>query len=178
MKKRSLTFLVLAACALPLLAEGPDPAAFDKKFGGALLDGIVRVFHDIAATGSRSDLKKIEDFLVSSMGEARKAREAKQIDAVFFARYRRLLGIVKLTMAPDPGGILAPMLDQVLNGFVTEILGEEYKGIGAGAIHQVANAIADEIINLKLYMDNVEIKARLRKEFDERLGEAALDKKK
>ncbi len=176
MKRMTLAVLVLAAFAFPVLAEGPDPAAFDKKAGAALLDGIVQVFHDMAATGS-GGAKQIEGFLVASMGEAGKAKDAKQIDSVFFARYRRLLGIIKLVMVPDPGGILAPVLDEELNRFVTEVLGEEYKGVGPGAIGQVANAIADEIINLKIYMDNVELKAKLRKEFDAKFNEAGSKKK-
>jgi len=181
MKKRSLTFLVLAACALPLLAEGPDPAAFDKKVGAALLDGIARVFHEMAASpsGSKEDRQKqIEDFLVASMGEAKKAKEQKQIDAVFLVRYQRILGIIKLVMGPDPGGILIPIIDQELKRFVTEVLGEEYKGTGPGAIGQVANALADEMVNLRLYMDNVEIKAKLRKEFDEKFNDVVPPKKK
>ena len=112
------------------------------------------------------------------MGEARKAKEQSKIDAVFYARYQRLLGIIKLVMAPDPGGILVPVIDQELKRFVTEVLGEEYKGTGPGAIGQVANAIADEIVNLRLYMDNVEIKARLRKEFDEKFNDVVPAKKK
>jgi len=181
MRNRMLTLIVLALCVIPLLAEGPDPAAFDKKVGAALLDGIARVFHEMAVgpSGSKEDRQKqIEDYLVSSMGEARKAKEQKQIDAVFFARYQRLLGIIKLVMAPDPGGILVPIIDQELKRFVTEVLGEEFKGTGAGAIGQVANAIADEMVNLRLYMDNVEIKARLRKEFDEKFNDAGPVKKK
>ena len=78
-----------------------------------------------------------------------------------------------MTMAPDPGGILVPVLDQELKRFVTEILGEEYKGTGPGAIGQVANAIADEIVNLQLHLDNVETKAKLRKAFDEKFTAAA-----
>lgn len=178
MKKKLTTLLVLAACALPLLAAAQDPAVFDKKFGGALLDGIATIFRDIAATGSKADTKRIEDYLVRSMEDARKAKEQNRIDAVFLARYQRLLGIIKLVLAPDPGGILAPVLERELNWFVTEILGEKYKGSGPGAIGQVANAIADELVNLKLYMDNVEIKAKLRKDFDEMLRNAALTNKK
>jgi len=45
------------------------------------------------------------------------------------------------------------------------------------AIGQVANAVADEIINLHLYLDNIEIKEKLRKAWDEKFS-AAQDKKK
>lgn len=181
MKNKMLTLIVLIVCAIPLLAEVPDPAAFDKKVGGALLDGIARVFHEMAAspTGTKEDRQKqIEDFLVASMGEAKKAKEQKQIDAVFFVRYQRVLGIIKLVMAPDPGGILVPIIDQELKRFVSEVLGEEFRGTGSGAIGQVANALADEMVNLRLYMDNVEVKAKLRKEFDEKFNDLVPEKKK
>mgnify|MGYP001128715532 CR=1 FL=1 len=170
MKHRLPALFALIVFVVPLRAEGPDPAAFDKKIGGALLDGIARIFHEMAATGGKDSLKQIEDVLVGSMNDARKAREQNQIDAVFLARYQRMLGIIKLVMAPDPGGILVPIIDQELKRFVSEILGEEFKGNGPGAIGQVANAIADEMVNLRLYMDNVEIKAKLRKEMDEKFS--------
>jgi len=177
MKNRVLALVVLAVLAVPLAAEIPDPAAFDKKVGAALLDGIARIFHEMAVSGSKDTLKQIEAYLISSMNEARKAKEQNQIDAVFLARYQRMLGIIKLVIGPDPGGILVPIIDQELKRFVTEVLGEEFKGTGPGAIGQVANAIADEMVNLRLYMDNVEIKARLRKEFDEKFSDAAPKKK-
>jgi hypothetical protein len=174
-----LTLIVLVLCTVPLLAKSPDPAAFDKKVGAALLDGIARVFHEMAVnpSGSKEDRQKqIEDYLVSSIADARKAKDQKQIDSVFFARYQRLLGVIKLVMAPDPGGILVPVIDRELKRFITEVLGEEFAG--PGAIGQVANAIADEMVNLRLYMDNVEIKAKLRKEFDEKFNDLVPDKKK
>jgi hypothetical protein len=177
--KRTIVVLALAlAFVLPVLAEDPVPAALDKKVGGALIDGIAKIFHDMAMTGSKADEKKIEEFLVSTMGEARKAKEQKQIDGVFLTRFQRILAVIKMVIAPDPGGILIPIIDQELRRFVTEVLGEEYKGTGPGAIGQVANAIADEMVNLKLYMDNVELKAKLRNEFDEMLRNAPQEKKK
>ena len=181
MRKSIAVLMLTLAFIVPAMAEVPDPAAFDKNVGGALLDGIARVFHEMAVgpTGSKEDRQKqIEDYLISSMGEARKAKDQKQIDAVFFSRYQRLLGIIKLMMAPDPGGILVPVIDQEVKRFVTEVLGEEFKGMGSGAIGQVANAIADEMVNLRLYMDSVEIKARLRREFDQKFSESTPAKKK
>jgi hypothetical protein len=171
MMKKLLCLTVLVALAMPIWAEDPALPAIDKKVGTALLDSIARLFHDMATqgTGTKDDrLRRIEEFLIQSMQEAKKAKEQSQVDPVFFARYQRLLGVIKMTMAPDPGGILVPVLDQELKRFVYEVLGEEYKGSGPGAIGQVANAIADEIVNLQLHMDNFETKARLRKAFDEK----------
>jgi hypothetical protein len=177
MRKAIIVGALAIAFVLPVLAEDPAGAVLDKKVGGALLDGIAKVFYDIAATGSGMP-KDIEEMLAASMSDARKAKEQKQIDAVFFARYQRLLAVIKMVIAPDPGGILVPIIDQELRRFVNEILGEDYKGTGSGAINQVANAIADELVNLRLYLDNVEIKARLRREYDEKLRNAPSTKKK
>jgi len=104
------------------------------------------------------------------MADARKARDQNQIDAVFFARYRRLLAIIRLAVAPDPEGILVPLLNEEFARFVREVLGEEYKVTGPQAIGQVANAIADELINLRLYLDNIETKEKLRKAWDEKMS--------
>lgn len=174
MMKKLLCLIVLAAVAMPVWAEDPVLPAIDKKAGSALLDSIARLFRDMAAQGAGTKderLQRIEQFLIQSMQEAKKAREQNQIDPVFYARYQRLLGIIKMTMAPDPGGILVPILDQELKRFVSEVLGEDYKG--PGAIGQVANAIADEIINLQLHLDNFETKAKLRKAFDDGFSLAA-----
>jgi hypothetical protein len=180
MKKMVLCLILSAVLAVPVLAEDPAAPGIDKKVGSAFLDGIAKVFHDMATgqAGSREDsVKRIDDFLVQSMSEATKAKEQNQIDAVFFVRYRRLLGVIKLIMAPDKSGILGPVIDQEIRHFVYEVLGEDFKGTGSGAIGQVANALADEMVNLQLYMDNIETKARLRKAFDEKFSGVTPKKK-
>jgi len=171
MTKKIIGLAVVALLTMPLWAENPGTPAVDKKVGTALLDSIARLFQEIASRGT-NPVQQIEDFLVQSIQEARKAKDNGQLDPVFFARYQRLLGVIKMTMAPDPGGILVPVLDQELKRFVYEVLGEEYKGSGPGAIGQVANAIADELINLQLHLENIETKAKLRKAFDEKFIDA------
>lgn len=171
MMKKLLCLIVLAALAMPVWAEDPIPPTIDKEVGAALMESMVQLFGRMAGQTvytKEERLRAIEDFLVQSMNEAKKARDHNQIDPVFFVRYQRLLGIIKMTMAPDPAGILVPILSQEIKRFVYEVLGEEYKGTGPGAIGQVADAIADEMINLQLHLDNVETKAKLRKAFDEK----------
>ena len=174
--KKILCLIVLAALAIPVCSEDPASPAIDKKVGAALMESMAQLFGRMAGQTvytKEERLRAIEDFLVQSMQEAKKARDQNQIDPVFFARYQRLLGIIKLMMAPDPGGILVPIVDQEIKRFVYEVLGEEYKGTSPGAIGQVANAIADEMINLQLHLDNFETKAKLRKAFDEKFIFAA-----
>lgn len=171
MLRKSVCLLTLILLAGPFLAEEPGDAAEQKEVGYALLEGIARTFHDLAVDGSKGEtIARIERFLIDSMAEARKAKEKKQVDPVFFARYSRLLAIIKLSMAPDPGGILVPIIDQEFKRFVNEVLGEEYKGSGPQAIGQVAGAIAEETINLHLHLDNVEAKAKLWKSFEVKYG--------
>jgi hypothetical protein len=57
------------------------------------------------------------------------------------------------------------------------VLGEDWKGSGAGAIGQVADAIAYEIIDLQMYLDNLEMREKLRKDWDKKFSDV-LPKKK
>jgi hypothetical protein len=180
MRNRILVMVILAGLVVPAFPGESSPAAFDKKTGTAFLESIATIFHDLAMSGGAKEdtVKRIEDFLVTTMTDAKKAKDENKIDAVFFARYARLLAIIKLSLAPDPGGILVPIINGETRRFVNEVLGEEWKGSGPGAIGQVANAIADEIVNLQLYMDNLEVKAQLRKAWDEKFDDLVPKKKK
>lgn len=167
MFKKSASLLALILLVVPLLAQEPSPAPLDKKVGYALLDAIGETFHGMAVSGS-GGVEKVNAAVEKFMADARKAKEQKQIDGVFFVRYTRILAIIKIAVAPDPEGILVPMFDDELRRFVREVSGEDYKGTGPEAIGQVANGIANEIINLHLYLDDTEAKAKLWKSFDER----------
>jgi hypothetical protein len=169
MLKTSLGFFILVILAVPLLADGPSASPVDKTVGYALIDAVGQTFHDMAVSGS-GDVDLVNKAVEKFMAEARKAREEGRIDPVFFARYSRILAIIKIAVAPDPQGILVPMFDDELRRFVREVLGEDYKGSGPQAIGQVANAIADELINLRLYLDDIEAKEKLRKAWDEKLS--------
>lgn len=169
MPKRVLSLLILILFTVPLMAEDPGAVPVDKKVGYALLDALAQTFHEMAMTGT-GGVEKVTQAIQKFMADARKAKEQNQIDAVFFGRYRRVLAIIKLAIAPDPSGILGHMIDQELSSFVYEVLGEDWKGSGPGAIGQVANAIAEEIINLHLYLDNIETKEKLRKAWDEKMS--------
>lgn len=178
MLKKAVCLSVLILFAVPVLAEDVGTGSFsvDKNVGYSLLDAIGQTFHEMAVSGSGGP-EKVTQAIQKFMADAKKAKEQKQIDALFFARYQRILGIIKLAIGPDPDGILVPIIDRELALFVKDVLAEDFKSSGPEAIGQVANAIADEIINLHLYLDNLETKEKLRKAWDEKFS-AAGDKKK
>lgn len=170
MRKKILGLILLTALAFPALAEDPARAPIDKKTAYQLLDSIGLMFHEMAMTGVGGK-EKLEKGIQQFMAEAKKAKEQQQIDRVFFNRYARLLAIIKLVMAPDPGGILVPIIDREMARFVAEVLGDDWKGSGAAAIGQVSDAIAYEIIDLQMYLDNLETRAKLRTDWDKKFSD-------
>jgi hypothetical protein len=169
MCKKFACLLVLILVSACLFAQESGGAPMNKDVGYALLDAVGQTFHEMAVSGT-GGVEKVTGAVLKLMADARKARDQNQIDAVFFARYRRILAIIKLAVAPDPQGILVPMLNEEFARFVYGVLGEEYKVSGPEAIGQVANAIADELINLHLYLDNIETKEKLRQAWDEKMS--------
>ncbi|MCR4396241.1 MAG: hypothetical protein NUW07_05860 [Candidatus Saccharicenans sp.] len=147
--------------------KGQQPAA--NKGGYALLDSLSQVFYDASQSG-RWDQEQINQSLKNLMAEARQAREQNKIDGPFFVRYQRLLGIIKMTAGPDPDGILVPIINREMVSFIREVRGEELKGVGPETMNLLALAIRDEIINLRLYLDDLEKKEKLIKEWDEKMS--------
>jgi len=144
----------------------PSPAA--TQAGYALLDQFVDTFHQIATEGTGS-LLAVEERLQAIMALARKDKDDGTIPPAFFARFNRLLAVTKLIMAPDEGGILVPVIGRTLEDFVGDTTGESLaeKG-GPKAIGAVANAIAEEIVNLQIYLDTLDKREALRKKLDQR----------
>jgi hypothetical protein len=177
MLKRSASLLVLILMTVPLIADESGVGLVDKKVGYALLDALGQKFYEMAMIGT-GGVEKVTGAVQKFMADARKAKEQNQIDGVFFARYARILAIIKVAVAPDPDGILVPLFNNELGRFVREVLGEEYKPSDPQAIGQIANAIADEIINLHLYLDDMETKEKLRKAWDEKFSVPAKKKDK
>ncbi len=169
MLKKSASLLILILTAVSLMAGESGGAPVDKKVGYALLDALGQTFYEMAMTGT-GGVEKVTGAVQKFMADARKAKDQNQIDGVFFVRYTRVLAIIKVAVAPDPEGLLVPMFSNQLGWFVHEVLGEDYKASGPQAIGQIANAIADEIINLHLYLDNMETKEKLRKAWDEKFS--------
>jgi hypothetical protein len=166
MKKKILGLIALTALALPALAEGPAAPAVDKKVGHALLDAYTAFFHDMAVSGS-GGYEKVHAAFGRFLSEANQARQKNQIDQVFFFRYKKLLAITGLTMIPS-GEIFSDILDEELGRFVKDVLGEDLNVSNPkrSNIGLVATALSEEILNLHLYLDDIEAKDKLRRSFE------------
>ncbi len=167
MAKKILALAFLAFFSLHLAALD-SPANPKEKAGYALLDLFITSFRDMVTKGTPDTL---EPTLLKMAAELRKAREAGEIDAVFYARLSRILAMTKLVIIPDPGGMLGPVINRELLFFVQDITGEDFKKEGGpAAINQVANAIAEEILNLQIYLDTKDKREALRRKLDERIS--------
>jgi hypothetical protein len=167
MMKKILVFGFLVLFSLHLAAMD-NPAKPKEKAGYALLDLFIASFREMATHGSKG---KLEPTLLNMASELRKARETGEVDAVFFARLSRVLALTKLVIVPDPGRILEPVINREMLFFVHDITGEELdREGGPAAIGQVANAIAEEILDLQIYLDTKDKREAMRKELDERIS--------
>lgn len=117
-------------------------------------------------TGGREVLDKA---LEEMMDDAKKAKSAGSIDPLFFRRYHRLLAISKLFIIEDRQGILGPLISEEVGKFV-----EEVKGIkldpNENPIGPVADALAEEVIDLHLYLENLPKKEKMKREFLEKFS--------
>ncbi len=140
----------------------PSSAAGKTEAGYVLLDRILVLFRNLAMTGSGGRVA-VETGLEGIMTEAVQAKTRNQIDPVYFRRLNRLLAIMKLAVAADSKGILKPSIDRMTSDFVEDISGQapvlgKDGGVGLGVL---AAALADEIVNLRIYLDTKEQKAKL-----------------
>jgi hypothetical protein len=157
--------LLACFCLLSLNLVAAD------KAGYALLDTFVAFFKNMAATGS-GGYEKVDRAFQDMMAQAKKAKNDGTIDLVFYKRFTRLLAVFKLSIIPDPQIILGPIVNKQISKFIEDITGEErVEGKGIGPF---ANAIAEELINLRLYLDTQQQREELMKKF---LGEFGPAKK-
>ncbi len=122
-----------------------------SKAGGALLDAYIETLSAMGRQGAPDTLdKRLEEM----MGAAKRALAAKEIDAIFFYRFNRLLAVTKLVAVPDPSGVLVPVIEDVLGDYVQDKLGEDKfrHAKGPQAISHVASALSTELINLQIYL--------------------------
>lgn len=142
------------------------PSTKEGKAGHALLDKLVMSFKGMTEKGT-GGREVVDDSLKAMMAEAKKAKKENQIDQVFFRHYNRLLIVIKLVIVEDTEGILSPLIEREVGGFVEDVKGAKADIMGEGAVGVVAEAIAEEIINLSLYLDNLKRKQELKKKFME-----------
>jgi hypothetical protein len=167
MIKKVLALAFLAFFTMNLTAMESSVTSKEKA-GYALLDLFVTSFRDMVTKGTTEAL---ESTLLKMASELKKARETGEIDAVFYARLSRVLALTKLVIVPDPGGILEPVINREMLFFVHDITGEDLNRAGGPeTIGQVANAIAEEILNLQIYLDTKDKREALRRKLDERIS--------
>ncbi|MCX6570852.1 MAG: hypothetical protein NT006_05440 [Candidatus Aminicenantes bacterium] len=157
----------MGVCILSLnLSAMEGGAAAMKKAGYTLLDMYVKSFQEMAARGTGSG--ELETNLQAMATEAKKAKEAGEINLVFYAHYARILALTKLIVNPDPGNLLMPVIDREIADFLKDVTGEDVIArTGSVAIGQMANALAEELINLQIYLDTLEKREAMRKKLDE-----------
>jgi hypothetical protein len=122
------------------------------KIGYELLDRYVSMFQKMAekGTGGRDNVDKA---LQNMMQDVKKAMTEKNLDPVFFHRFTRLLMVTKLTIVEDQQGVFAGLIDQEVGAFVKDIRGVEAEVTGKKAIGVVADAIAQAVLELHIYLD-------------------------
>jgi hypothetical protein len=158
--------IAICAIALHLAAfeVSPAPAA---KGGYILLDQYVKCFQEMATRGTGGK-DVLEPYLQKMAADTKKAREQNEIDLVFYTHFSRLLAMTKLFVEPDPGKILWPIIDREAANFVKDVTGEDLiTSGGAPAIGQVANALAEEIVNLQIYLDTLDKRVSIRQKLHE-----------
>jgi len=171
LKKTALVFCIVIFSAALWAEDGATTPAAKDDAGYVLLDKIVAGFKTMAEKGS-GGYEGVNNLLEEAMAEAKAARAQGKIDAPFFSRYRRLLLVAKLAIVDSPydrEGILDEFIVREINSFVDDVTGErgslEAKGDNKRGIGSVAGAMAEEIINLHIYLDGLKQRPELLKKF-------------
>lgn len=160
MFKKIVLILWIVVFSSALWAEdGAASLSAKDEAGYLLLDKIISGFKTMAEKGS-GGYESVNNLLQEAMTEAKAARAQSKIDALFFSRYHRLLLVAKLAIVDIPydrEGILDEFIVQEINSFIDDVTGERGKvettGKNKRGIGSIAGAMAEEIINLHIYLD-------------------------
>ena len=142
-----------------------------SKSGSALLDLFILNMSEMTGQGERDTIdRRLQEMMLA----AKKAREANEIDGLFFYRFNRLLAVTKLVTVPDPTGMLAPVINDILGEYVQAKLGhDEFRaggGKGPKAINHVAAAMSAEIIDLQIYLQTAKQREALQFSLQEKMS--------
>lgn len=170
MLKKMGVVLCIVLLGSPLVAHessGSNPG--EDTAGYALLEGLVVGFRVMAQKGTGGH-DVVHSLLQTQMAELKKAWEQKQVDAVFFKRYHRILEVLTLAIRmpeEDPEGILDDFTLREMKSFIVDVTGvdaeippPEHRGVGA-----IAGAIAEEILHLHMHLDGMKQKEKLLKKY-------------
>jgi len=153
MKKKGYVFVILIFTLVCLLHSNVD---VDKELY-SLVNDVIQKFKDISVSG-KIDHKAFNLFITEYLVKAKKLKKEGKIDAHFFNRYRQILGVLLLTITNNPEGILNPILRDTLEKFETldEYILLPEKSI-SNNLASVASVISKELIDLHLYLTNINI---------------------
>lgn len=170
---RNLGMVSALAAILALNAAAPaEPASPGKQGGYAVLDLYLKTFQEMALQGGENVW---EANLGGIMAAAVKARSENDVDQVFYSRFARLLSVTKLTLIPDKDKILRPVCEQEIRHFIKDVMGEDPPAGDKFGVGHVAAALAQEVLNLELYLDTKDQRRKMMEEFTKRI--AASEKK-
>jgi hypothetical protein len=167
MMRKIIVFGVFFLISLNLFANNQE-----KSAGYALLDKIIGTFREMAVKGTGGE-EALNKPLQEMMAQAKKAKAQGQLDPLFYMRFTKLLMLIKLMVINDPEGILSHLREREINEFIEEVKGEAPSEIGGPKIGIVSDAIAEEILDLRFYLDNKENKAKSKEEFFKKFNEKA-----
>lgn len=167
MKRKMMVWMLAAFLAGGTALAGgqswPAAAAAGKAEPGfVLLDRVLVLFQNLARTGSggrEAVAKGLEDI----MSEAVQAKAKAQIDPAFFFRFNRLLMIMRLNFLADSKGILKDAVNRLTTDFVEDVTGARpvFDKAGEVGLGAMTGALAEEIVNLRLHIENRDRKAKL-----------------
>jgi hypothetical protein len=147
--------------------ESPSPDAATIKDGYALLNSLLSLFDNLPAENGIATVGNRIDQLSR---DSRSALEAKQIDAIFFNRYQRVLRIFKLiTMPVIKNATLEPIFTREFTDFVDKVIYERWTWNESDSIAKLASAIEEEFVELQLYLDNRQAREDLKKKLKGRM---------
>lgn len=167
MKKKSFILILLVLFSMNLWAGEANPAPAAKNtVGFTLLERVIDGFKKMAAYGSGGH-DQVNSMIQKAMADARAAKEQGKIDSHFFKRYNRILLIIKLVIIEksyDSQGILDDLILQKINEFTEAVTGvkEDAQDRGIGVI---AAALAEEMLNLYIYLEGKDRKQELMNKF-------------
>jgi len=149
-----LTGIFIFCGGLQMFGQKKNKGVFEtlritgKQAGYMLLNSIVVTFAELSRTGKGTEEMILRE-LNSWMAQARLAKEKKLIDNVFFARYKRILVVIRLTIIREADHAFDQLIIREINKFdIPRKVKGEVRGLAS-----VSDALAQEILSLKRYLD-------------------------
>ncbi len=154
---------------------GSDTSA-EESAGYALLDSLIVAFKELAEQ-REAVMERTSTALGEMAREAQRANAQGQIDTVFFKRFQRILVVIKCVITPiskaEEGWFIKSLYFETIEKFIKDIEGEPFNIEKSGpnvVLNKFTQAVSNEIIDLRIYLDNKEKREKLIEEYQELLG--------